>query len=84
MLRHAMGGGGGGGGFTFIGVISFPEKSITLLVVLRGGRWGSNSLEKKRYQALTLSNLDHWPRGPVDLRGYWSTNSRHRQHSHSL
>ena len=23
------------------------------------------------YQALTLSNLDHWPRGPVDLRSYW-------------
>ena len=22
-------------------------------------------------QALTLSNLDHWPRGPVDLRSYW-------------
>ena len=24
-----------------------------------------------RVQALTLSNLDHWPRGPVDLRSYW-------------
>ena len=43
-------------------------------------------------QALTLSSLDHWPsrfekllaRGPVDLRSYWSTNSRNRQHSHSL
>ena len=22
--------------------------------------------------------------GPVDLRSYWSTNSRHRQHAHSL
>ena len=22
-------------------------------------------------QALTLKNLDHWPRGPVDLRSHW-------------
>ena len=26
---------------------------------------------KEAEQALTLSNLDHWPRGPVDLRSHW-------------
>ena len=30
------------------------------------------NLKQKTYtQALTLSNLDHWPRGPVDLRSDW-------------
>ena len=33
--------------------------------------WNDTVKNAHGVQALTLSNLDHWPRGPVDLRSHW-------------
>ena len=40
--------------------------------ILAGGGGGSGQPKKTLdTPLLTLSNLDQWPRGPVDLRSYW-------------
>ncbi len=51
----------------------FPLPRVEdILAKMAGGKRFSKIDLKNSYQALTLSNLDHWLRGPVDLRSYWS------------
>ena len=54
----------------------FAQVTLEFSVVLfslscRAYICGHHELFVLTFQALTLSNLDHWPRGPVDLRSYW-------------
>ena len=63
VLRNAVGVG-----------VSFPGKSVTkvyssTLLALRGGGWGSNSLEKTRYVTL------EWPLGISDITFIFRLNS---------